>query len=64
VPGGAAEDRALRAAVPDGQPGEEGEFPDLGVAVVKLVGHVSELEDLAVAEDRLVVAKGFSLPHK
>jgi len=32
--------------------------------VVDLVGHVGELEDLAIAEDRLVVAKGFSLPHR
>jgi len=59
-----AEDCASRAAAPEGRPGEEGEFADLGVAVVDLVGHVGELEDLAVAEDRLVVAKGFSLPHR
>lgn len=55
--------------VPGGQhrqdrPGEEGEFVDLGIAVVELVGRVGELEDLAVAEERLVVAKGFSLPHR
>jgi hypothetical protein len=31
---------------------------------VELVRHVGELEDLTVPEDRLVVAKGFSLPHR
>jgi len=59
-----AEDRAPRTAAPESRPGEEGEFADLGVAVVELVGHVGELEDLAIAEERLVVAKGFSLPHR
>jgi len=58
-----AEDRAPGAAAPEGRPGEEGEFADLGVAVVEDVGHVGELEDLAVAKERLVVAKDLSLPH-
>ncbi len=39
-----------RAAAPDGRSGEEGEFADLGVAVVELVRHVGELEDAAVAK--------------
>jgi hypothetical protein len=33
-------------------------------AVVELVGHAGELEDLAGAKERLVVAKGGSLPHR
>lgn len=36
VAGGAAEDRVLRAATLNGRAGEEGEFTDLGVAVVEL----------------------------
>lgn len=62
--GGAAEDRALGAAAPDGRAGEEGEFTDLGVTVVDLVGHAGELKGLAGAKERLVVVKGVSLPHR
>ena len=62
--GGAPEDRALRAVALEGRAGEEGEFTDLGVAMVDLVGHAGELEDLAGAKERLVVAKGGSLPHR
>jgi len=62
--GRAAEERDLRAAAPEGRPGEEGEFADPGVAMMGLVGHVGELEDLTIAKERLVVAKGVSLPHR
>mgnify|MGYP006962798929 CR=1 FL=1 len=41
-----------------------GEFTDLGVAVMEAVGYAGEREDLAVAKERLVAAKGFSLPHR
>jgi hypothetical protein len=44
--------------------GEEGEFPDLGVAVVEVVGHVGELEDLALPKERVVGAEDISLPHE
>ena len=36
---------------------EEGEFPELGVAVVEVVGHVGEVEDVGISEERLVGAE-------
>ena len=36
---------------------EEGEFPDLGVAVVEVVGDECGLKGLGVAEEGLVVAE-------
>lgn len=62
--GWGVEERALRDDAPEGRLSEEGEFGDLDVAVVDLVGHVGELEDLTIAKERLVVAKSVSLPHR
>jgi hypothetical protein len=53
-----AEDGAPRAPAPEGWPEKEGEFPDLGVAVVDLLRNERELKDLRVPEERLVVSGG------
>jgi hypothetical protein len=49
-PGGTAEDCASRAPAPEGRPDEIGKFPDLGVAVVEVLGDKRELEDVRISE--------------
>ena len=62
-PGGAAEDGVSRAAALEGGADKEGKFPDMGVAVMKVFRDERGIEDLAVAKERLVVAKDVFLPH-
>ena len=53
----AAEDGGESAPAPEGRADKEGEFPDLGVAVVELVGDERELEDVRISEEGLVAAE-------
>ncbi len=62
-PGRAAEDGGESAPAPAGRPDEEGEFLDLGVAVVEVVGDERELEDVRVPEEGLVVAEKGRVRH-
>lgn len=59
----AAKDGAPRAPAPDGRLEEEGEFPDLGVAVVDLLGEIRKLEDLGIPKERLVGAEEGRMRH-
>jgi len=62
--GDLAKDPAERAPAPESRPEEEGGFPDLGVAVVEVVGEmIRGLESLGVAEEGLVVAEKRGVRH-
>lgn len=63
-PGRAAEDGAPHTSASEGRPDEEGEFPDLGVAVVEVLGEIRELESLTVPKKGLVGAEKGRGPHR
>jgi len=56
-PGRSAEDGAPGTPAPEGRLEEEGEFLELGVAVVEVVGHVGEVKDVGISEEGLVGAE-------
>ncbi len=43
---------------------EEGEFLELGVAVVEVAGHVGEVEDVGISEEGLVAAEKRRMRHR
>ncbi|KUG19174.1 hypothetical protein ASZ90_011104 [hydrocarbon metagenome] len=60
---GAAEDGAPRARAPESRPEKEGEFPDLGIAIMNLLGKKRELKDLGIPKKSLVGAKEGRMRH-
>ena len=63
-PRGAAEDGGESAPAPEGRADKEGEFLDLGVAVVKVVGDEREFEDVRISEKGLVAAEERRMRHR
>ena len=64
VPGGTAEDGGESAPALEGRLDEEGEFLELGVAVVEVVGDERELEDVRISEEGLVAAEKRQMRHR
>jgi len=58
-----AEDGGVSAPAPEGRPEEPGEFPDLHIAVVEVLGEICELKDLGVAEECLIVTEEGRMRH-
>ena len=59
-----AEDGREGAPAPERGADEEGEFPDLGVTVVEVLGDERELEDVRVPEEGLVATEKRGMCHK
>ena len=59
-----AEDGGEGAPAPEGRADEEGEFFDLGVAVVEVLGDEREFEDVGISEEGLVTAEKGRVRHR